>query len=68
MGSMWMPQLHPSVSLGVLAMLIGGVSDWRMGGAMCVSEYHWRKLEWMCLAAGVKCCVEDRSDDMCDCW
>jgi hypothetical protein len=49
---MWMPQLHPSVCLGVLPMAIDGVSDMRTSDTMCVSEYHCRRVEWMCLTEG----------------
>jgi hypothetical protein len=62
-----MPQLNPSTCLGVLAMMINGVSDCRIGGAMCLSEYHWRRVVWMCLAVRLAGYAGDRSDGMCDC-
>ena len=50
--SMCMPQLHPSIYLGVLAMVMGGVSGWSMVEAICLSEYHWREVEWMSFVTG----------------
>ena len=61
------PQLQPLVCLGVLSMLMCKLSCFRMGIGMFVFEYHYRRVEWMCLVEGGGRCVWGRSGGMCGC-